>query len=35
MCVQEEERLKHGKVESVHLATHKGEQWKKGKGDQK
>ncbi|XP_028108052.1 uncharacterized protein LOC114306929 [Camellia sinensis] len=24
MCVQEEERLKHGKVESAHLATHKG-----------
>ncbi|XP_028114160.1 uncharacterized protein LOC114312148 [Camellia sinensis] len=35
MCVQEEERLKHGKVESAHLATHKGGQWKKGKGDQK
>ncbi|GMP28624.1 hypothetical protein CsSME_00004090 [Camellia sinensis var. sinensis] len=26
MCVQEEERLKHGKVESAHLATHKGGQ---------
>ncbi|GMP84215.1 hypothetical protein CsSME_00037831 [Camellia sinensis var. sinensis] len=35
MCVQEEERLKRGKVESAHLATHKGGQWKKGKGDQK
>ncbi|XP_028057286.1 uncharacterized protein LOC114261243 [Camellia sinensis] len=35
MCVQEEERLKHGKVEIAHLETHKGGQWKKGKGDQK
>lgn len=35
MCVQEEERLKYGKVKSAYLTTYKGGQWKKGKGDQK
>ncbi|XP_028069257.1 uncharacterized protein LOC114271818 [Camellia sinensis] len=32
MCVQEEDRLKHGKVESSHLTTHKGGQWLWGTG---
>ena len=31
MCVQEEERLKHEKVESAHLATHVKENARKGK----
>ena len=31
MCVQEEERLKHEKVESTHLATHVKENARKGK----
>ena len=31
MCVQEEERLKHEKVESAHLANHVKENARKGK----
>ena len=31
MCVQEEERLKHEKVESAHLTTHIKENVRKGK----
>ena len=31
MCVQEEERLKHEKLESAHLATHVKENARKGK----